>query len=116
MEHLNRIELKGNVGNIKIYDTENGQFARLSLATNYMFKGRDGNAVVETTWHNVIAWKNKGISTELNLIKKGSIVHVIGRIRQQKYTGNDNVERISTEVVARSIEIVDTEETINPAE
>lgn len=115
MEHLNKIELRGNVGNIKVYETENGQFARFSLATNYSFKGRDGNAVIETTWHNILAWNGKGAPEDLNIIKKGSPVYVSGRIRQQKYKGADGVERTSSEVVARNVEVLDENEQLSPA-
>ena len=71
MEQLNRIELRGNVGNIRISAAGSGQVARMSLATNFMYKNRDGEAVVETTWHNIVAWSGKGMP-DFNRIGKGT--------------------------------------------
>lgn len=49
MEQLNRIELKGNVGNVKVQTVGDNEVARFSVATNYVFKGKDGQPVIETT-------------------------------------------------------------------
>ena len=43
MEQINRIELRGNVGNVKLQNVGNSEVIRFSLATNYAFKGKDGN-------------------------------------------------------------------------
>ena len=55
MEQINRIVLRGNVGNVKLQNVGNSEVIRFSLATNYAFKGKDGNPVIETTWHNITA-------------------------------------------------------------
>ena len=55
MEQLNRIELKGIVGNVRIQTFDESRMARIGLATNYAYKDRDGAAVIDTSWHNIIA-------------------------------------------------------------
>ena len=110
MEQLNRIELRGNVGNNKVQLVGETQVARFSLATNYVFKGKDGNAVIETTWHSVVAWAGKGMPADLNKIEKGCAVHVTGRLRQQKFTGQDGIERTVFEVLAKTVEIIDDQD------
>ena len=105
MEELNRIELQGRIGNIKIYEVGNTKTARLSLATNEVFDAKDGTKVIETTWHDVSVWQDN-IKDDLESIKKCDILHVIGRIRRQRYVAADGEERYSYEVVARSAEIV----------
>ena len=75
MEQLNRIELRGNVGNIRVSTVGTGQVARFSLATNFLYKNKDGEATVETTWHNIVAWSGKGMP-EFEKIGKGSPVYV----------------------------------------
>lgn len=107
MEQLNRIELKGNVGNVRLSDTTTGKkMARFSLATNYLFKTRDGDAGVETTWHNVVAFESRNIQ-HLDRIEKGVSVYAVGRVRSTKFTGQDGVERQSYEVVASKVTILD---------
>ena len=106
MEQLNRIELRGNVGNIRISAAGSGQVARMSLATNFMYKNRDGEAVVETTWHNIVAWSGKGMP-DFTAITKGAPVYVTGRIRTSRFTGSDGTEKTVYEVVASKIEVLD---------
>ncbi len=107
MEQLNKVELKGNVGNIRVQDIGDKQFAKISLATNHIYKDKDNNAVVETTWHNIIAWPGKYIPENLNDIKIGMNLYVIGRLKIQRYTGSDGIERQGIEILAKSIEIIE---------
>lgn len=112
MEQLNRIEIRGNVGNVNILKVGNTRVAHFSVATNFAYKDRNGEPVIETTWHNVTAWEgNKGIPP-LDTIAKGFPVGVIGRLRMQKYIAGDGTEKTSYDVIANSIEMIDA--TISP--
>lgn len=104
MENLNRIELKGTVGTVKTYDVGDAKVARFSLATSYTFNTRQGEPVVEVTWHNVSAWLSDSLSLEG--LAKGAQVHVIGRIRTQRYTAADGSERTFYEVVASKLDVL----------
>jgi len=106
MEQLNRIEIRGNVGFVSILSVGESRVAHFSVATNFAYKGRNGEPVIETTWHNVTAWEGKSIPS-LDIIQKGFPIYVTGRLRSQKYTGNDGVERFSLEVLANSVEKVE---------
>ena len=66
---------------------------------------------IGTTWHNVTAWESKDIQN-LDRIEKGSKVHVVGRIRNQRFCGTDGVERTMCEVVARTVELIDDQEVL----
>lgn len=83
--------------------------ARLTLATNYAYKDKDGTAVIETAWHNVVAREGRTIR-DLSKIERGTKLHVTGRMRYQKYVGSDGVERVSAEVVANKLEAIDDPE------
>ena len=39
-------------------------------------------------------------------MKKGDSVHVLGRLRIQRYTGADGMEREVIEIIASSVELV----------
>lgn len=54
---------------------------------------KDGNSVIEPTWHHVTAWEGWDIHN-LNQLKKGSFVHVLGRLRNRKYTTHNPVDDI----------------------
>jgi Single-stranded DNA-binding protein len=106
MEQLNKVELKGIAGNVRIQTFDESRMVRFGLATNYAYKDREGTAVIDTSWHNVVAWEGRNIQ-EVDRIKKGAKVHVFGRLRYQTYTGVDGIDRTSTDIVASHIEIID---------
>ena len=85
MEQLNRVELLGSVGSIRIQRISGANVANFTLATNLAYRDKDGCAIIETTWHNVTAWEGKDIQN-LDRIAKGSKVHLTGRIRCQRFT------------------------------
>ncbi|MBR1928108.1 MAG: single-stranded DNA-binding protein [Bacteroidales bacterium] len=107
MEQLNKIEIRGNVGNVNILKVGNTRVAHFSVATNFAYKDRNGEPVIETTWHYVTAWEgNKGIPP-LDTIAKGFPIYVCGRLRTQKYISGDGSEKTSYDIIANTIEAVD---------
>lgn len=109
MEQLNRIEIRGMVGSVRLQTFSDNVMARMTVATNHAYKDKDGSPVIETSWHNVVAWEGKNIQG-LDKISRGAKIHVIGRLRYQKYTGADGVERVSSDIVANKITIMDDSE------
>lgn len=111
MEQLNRIELRGNVGTIKVQGVNGTHVGRISLATNYVYKDKEGNPVIETTWHNITAWEGKNIS-ELGRIHRGDKIYVVGRVRSQRYEGSDGTEKTINEVVANRLNLIESDESL----
>ena len=108
MEQLNKIEIRGNVGNVNILKVGNTRVAHFSVATNLAYKDRNGEPVIETTWHYVTAWEgNKGIPP-FDIIEKGFPIYVSGRLRTQKYIAGDGSEKTSYDIIANTIEAVET--------
>lgn len=105
MENINRIELQGRVGTVRTNVVGGNKVANFSLATDYLYKNRDGSAISETTWHNIVAWANKEMP-DLGLISKGSPVHVLGRLRSNRYTTAEGTEKQFYEVVAYRIKLI----------
>lgn len=102
---LNRIELRGNIGqDARINKVGENTVARFNIATNETFKDRTGALKEETTWHTVTAWNGKGMPDFANL-RKGVCVHVVGRLRQNRYTTADGEERTIYEVLAGRLSI-----------
>ena len=114
--NVNKIELQGRIGSVKVNNISGKNAARLSVATNYIYKSKDGEAVIETTWHSVTAWENSRGIKNLEVLKKGDCVHVRGRVRTVKYTDSEQVERISYEVVATSVKLLREKQTELQAE
>lgn len=107
MEQLNRLEIRGNVGSVNIIKVGDRRVAHFSVATNFAYKDRSGDPVIETTWHSVTAWENNRGIPNLDLIVKGAPIYCCGRLRAQKYSASDGTERTSMELIANCIEVAD---------
>jgi len=78
---------------------------RISLATTSVRKDRDGNTQERTEWHRVVFFGKLGeIAGEY--LRKGRQVYVEGSIRYDKYTGQDGVEKYSTDIVADEMQML----------
>ena len=109
MEQINKIELRGLVGLVKLQEVGGKKVARFTLATNMAYNDRNGAAVIDTQWHNVSAWEGRHISG-LEKLKKGDKVWVFGRVRYNKFTGIDGAEHFSTEVLANRMTIIEDDD------
>ncbi len=107
MDHLNRFEVNGRVGNIRHAEVNGSKVTNFSIVSEYLYKTRDG-AVMETTWFNVTAWHNREMNNLENLAK-GTPVHVSGRIRSSKYTNSDGVDRHFYEIMATRVDFLNEE-------
>lgn len=115
MEQLNRVELIGYIGSIRINRVGGLACATLSLATNYAYTSKDGSHVVETTWHSVTAWEGPRISG-LQGLKSGDPVHVKGRLRAIRYTSASGSEVSMMEVFANELNKVEEKEPLDSQE
>jgi len=109
MEQLNRIEIRGVVGNFRLSIINERQVARFSVVTNYAYKDKEGSPVIESTWHNVAAFEGRYIR-DLDKLTKGARVHVFGRLRENRYTAADGVDRSFMEIQAYKFSFVDSED------
>jgi len=109
MEQLNRIELRGNVGSVRYGTVGDTNVANFTLATSFAYKGRNGEGIIDTTWHNVVAWEGRNIP-DVRQLTKGSQVYVCGRLRERRYVGSDGQDHSSFEVLASKVSIVEEEQ------
>lgn len=76
------------------------------MATNEVWKDKDGQQQDRTEWHNIVLWdKLAEISAEF--LKKGSHVYVEGRLQTRTWEGQDGVQRRTTEIVAMRMQMLD---------
>ena len=106
MEYINKIELRGRVGRCEIQNFGSSRLCRFSLATEYGYRARNGERVIDTNWFNISAWDAKG-TIDFVKMKIGCIVSVIGRIRTYRYADSEGVERNGWDVQAYKVSIVE---------
>lgn len=101
LECINRVELRGIVGTSRVTEVGDRNLINFSLATNYAYKDKDGYPVIESTWHACKAWAER--EDDLTMYRKGTPLHVEGRIRNIRYTDIGGCERITWEVIASKV-------------
>ena len=104
MEFLNRIEIQGIIGSIKITPVGDTRVARFSVCTETSYSGTAG-IVIDCTWFNCTAWESEKISC-LDQLEKGKPVRVSGRVRVCRYTDTEGAERQCWEVMAREVNLM----------
>ena len=104
---VNKVILVGNLGNDPETKYTQGGMAvtKVSLATTSVRKDKEGNTQERTDWHRVTFFGKLGeIAGEY--LRKGSQVYVEGSIRYDKYTGQDGVERYSTDIIGDDMQMM----------
>ena len=105
---INKVILVGNLGADPEtrYSTSGAPIVSIRVATSESWRDKQtGNQQERTEWHRV---KFFGRLAEVagEYLRKGSQVYIEGSIRTDKYTGQDGIERFSTEVVANEMQML----------
>lgn len=103
----NKVTLIGNLGNtpeIKSLDN-NKKVARISLATNEVYRNQKGEKVLETTWHNVVLWGSLAEIAE-KMLHKGSEIAIDGKLVNRNYIDKKGTKKFITEVQANQLVIL----------
>lgn len=100
----NKVQLIGNLGNDpEIISLENGKkIAKFSIATNDTYKNAQGEKVVDTQWHNVVAW-NKTAEIIEKYVEKGKEIAIEGRLTNRSYETKEGEKRYITEIVCNEL-------------
>ena len=104
---INKVILVGNLGNDPETKYTQGGMAvtKISLATTYARKDRDGNQQEKTEWHRVTFFGKLGeIAGEY--LRKVSQVYVEGRISYSEHTGDDGQKRYYTDIIADEMQML----------
>lgn len=105
---INKVILVGNLGADPEtrYSTAGAPIVSIRIATSESWRDKQtGEQQERTEWHRV---KFFGRLAEIagEYLRKGSQVYVEGSLRTDKYTGQDGVERYSTDIVANEMQML----------
>ena len=107
---LNKVMLIGHLGDdVKMHYFEGGgSIGRFPLATNETYINKsNGEKVSSTEWHNLVV-RNKAAEICEKYLSKGDRIYVEGRIKTRKWSGDDGVERYSTEIIVNEFTFLST--------
>ena len=99
---VNKVILVGNLGrDPEIRNLQDGaKIVHLSVATSERWKDRQsGEQREKTEWHRVVIFNERLADVAERFLRKGSKIYVEGALQTRKWTGNDGVEKYTTEVV-----------------
>ncbi len=99
---VNKVILVGNLGrDPEIRFAQSGQkIANMSIATSEQWRDKQsGERKEKTEWHRVVVFDEKLAEIVEKYVKKGSKVYLEGSLQTRKWTGNDGIEKYTTEVV-----------------
>ena len=105
---INKVIIVGNVGKDPEtrYTAGGAAITTLSVATSEQWKDKQtGENKEHTEWHRV---KFFGRLAEIagEYLRKGSQVYVEGKLRTDKYTDKEGVERYSTDIIAEEMQML----------
>jgi len=99
---VNRVILIGNLGrDPEARTTQNGsKLVNMTVATSETWKDRQsGERKEKTEWHRVCIFDERIADVAEKYLKKGSKVYLEGTLQTRKWTGNDGIEKYTTEVI-----------------
>lgn len=106
---LNKVELIGNMTRDPElrYTPAGTAVCTFGLATNRQWTTDSGDKKEDSEFHRIVAW-NKLAELCSQLLTKGRKVYVEGRLQTRKWTGQDGLERTTTEIVINDMIILDS--------
>ncbi len=117
MRSLNRVQLIGNlVKDAELTQTNSGtSVCNFTVATDRSWTTEAGDKKEETEFHRIIAWQKLAEICGA-MLHKGTKVYIDGRLSTRKFTGQDGVERTSTEIVANDMIVLESKRQEVPEE
>lgn len=104
--NLNRVIIIGRLtADPESRTTTGGQeVVSLRVATNRTWNNQAGQKQEQVEFHNVTLW-GRLAQIANQYLKKGGLVMIEGRLQTRNWTGQDNVKRYRTEIVAENIQL-----------
>ncbi|MDP6532477.1 MAG: single-stranded DNA-binding protein [Candidatus Marinimicrobia bacterium] len=97
---VNRVMLAGHLGGDpeSRFTPSGAAVTNFTMATNETFKNSDGEYQDRTEWHRCVLW-GKSAEVAGELLKKGQLTYVEGRLQTRSWEDKNGVKRYTTEVV-----------------
>ena len=107
---VNKVILIGNLGkDPEIRTLESGDTRALfTLATNEVYKDKNGEIQQNTEWHTVVLWRS--LAERAKYLRKGMLVYVEGKLSHRKWTDKDGKDHYNTDIAAETVRILEKRE------
>jgi single-strand DNA-binding protein len=107
MAGVNKVILLGRLGSDPEVRTlpSGGKVVTFSIATSETYNNKEGVKVEQTEWHRIELWEGLANIAE-QYLKKGDMAYVEGRIRTEKWTDKEGVERNTVKIRGNALQLV----------
>ena len=111
MASLNKVMIIGNLGREpEMRFTPSGRpVTSFRVATNRVYTTSEGERKQETEWFTVVAW-NKLAEQCNQILAKGRLVYVEGRLQTRTWESQDGQKHYRTEVIAARVSSLEKRE------
>ena len=107
---VNKVIIVGNLGNDPEtrFSQSGSAMTNITVATSESWKDKQtGQQQERTEWHKVVFF-NRLAEIAGEYLKKGSKVYIEGSLRTRKWQDKDGVDKYTTEIVAREMQMLDS--------
>ena len=108
MRGVNKVIIFGNTGNNpEVSQFQNGgSVATIAVATSEKYQNKQtGEWVENTEWHRVKAF-GKLAEIIAQYVRKGTPVYIEGKLKTDKYTDKNGIERYATNIIADQMQML----------
>jgi len=104
---VNKVILIGRLGrNPEMRNTGGGTpVCNFSLATDESYTDKTGDRQKKTEWHSIVGW-GKLAENCSNLLSKGKLAYVEGRLQTREWNDRDGNKRRTTEIVINRMRVL----------
>ena len=104
---VNKVILVGHLGaDPEVRYTAAGKaITNVRIATSEQWTDANGERQERTEWHS-LAFFGRLAEVAGEYLKKGSQIYVEGKLKTDKYTGQDGIERYSTKVIVGEMQML----------
>ncbi|MFQ5663253.1 MAG: single-stranded DNA-binding protein [Terriglobia bacterium] len=104
---VNKVILIGRLGrDPEMRYTPGGDpVCNFSLATDYVYRDRSGEMQRRTEWHRIVAWRKLAEQCS-QLLSKGKLAYVEGRLQTREWDDRDGNKRRTTEIVIAHMRVL----------
>lgn len=96
---FNEVSLIGRVGKDPFIGGEGEKIvSEMSLATTDSWNDKEGQLREHTNWHSVVCFGPLA-QTVRQYVKKGMLLHVVGKLRTSQWTDKEGNEHVKTQIL-----------------
>ncbi len=115
MRGLNKVMLIGNLGKDPDIQYLEGNIpvSKFPLATTETYKDKNGKAISQTEWHNIVLWRGLAELAQ-KYLHKSSLVYIEGHLKTRYWEDRDHNKKTTTEIIADNLILLDKRSETNP--